>query len=306
MNNSIKLTNKYVVWLVAGLCCLLWGSAFPMIKVGYSKLNILSSDTPTIILFAGIRFFVAGLLTLIIFSLVEKKFLTPTKKSLSHIGVLSVFQTILQYLFFYLGLAYTTGTKASVVNGTSVIIAFLISAVVFKQEKITLNKFIGCVLGFVGVLFSIIFGTKTSFGLQVGDLFILLSAVSYSLSSVFMKKYSKENNPAMLSGYQFVLGGFVMIVVGYAFGGKINFNLSGLAILLYLAFLSAVAYSLWSILLKYNDVSKIAVCGSMTPIFGFLLSFLILKEVNGSILYNLIGLALVVLGIIIVNRKKQA
>lgn len=300
-----KLSNKYVVWFVASICCLLWGSAFPMIKIGYESLSISASDTPTIVLFAGIRFTLAGVLTIIIFSFANKKLLIPSKKSFKNIGVLSLFQTILQYLFFYLGLAFTTGTKASVINGTSVFIAFLVSALLFKQENITVNKTIGCIIGFVGVVIAGLFGGNENLSLQIGDLFILLSAVSYSLSSVFMKKYSKSDNPAMLSGYQFVFGGLVMSLVGFLLGGRINFNIKGVLIIIYLAFLSAIAYSLWSILLKYNDVSKIAVCGSMTPIFGFMLSLVLLGETNGSIIYNLIGLVFVVIGIISVNIKKK-
>lgn len=300
-----KLSNKYVVWTVAALCCLLWGSAFPMIKIGYDNLGIISNDTPTIILFAGIRFTLAGVLTIVIFSFVNKKVLLPSKTSFKRIGVLSLFQTILQYLFFYLGLAFTTGTKASVINGTSVFIAFLVSALLFKQEKITINKTLGCLVGFVGVVIAGLFGGNEKLSLQIGDLFILLSAVSYSFSSVFMKKYSKDDNPAMLSGYQFVIGGLVMSFVGLAFGGRINTNIKGVLIIIYLAFLSAVAYSLWSILLKYNDVSRIAVCGSMTPIFGFMLSLVLLGETNGSLVYNLIGLVFVVIGIISVNIKKK-
>ena len=121
-----------------------------------------------------------------------------------------------------------------------------------------------------------------------------------------MKKYSKENNPAMLSGYQFMLGGLVMTAVGLAMGGSINVgSTKGLAVVIYLAFVSAVAYSLWSILLKFNDVSRIAVFGSFTPIFGFVLSYLLLGENTSALLYNLLGLLLVVAGMTIVNIKKS-
>lgn len=310
MNNlSKKLNNVFVVWLIAGFCCLLWGSAFPFIKIGYKFFEIASSDTATIILFAGVRFFLAGVLTVAIFSVANKKILLPKKNSTGKIAVLSLFQTILQYLFFYLGLAYTTGVKASIVNGTSTFIVLIISALIFKQEKLTVLKMIGTILGFLGVFVAGFFGFNSKTGLQIGDVFILFSAISYSFSSVLMKKYSTFENPAVLSGYQFILGGAVMAVVGLILGAKIStVNLKGIAILVYLAFVSAIAYSLWSILLKYNDVSKVTICGSLTPIFGFVLSYLLLGENNGNILYNIIGLVCVVFGMIIVNirAKKKA
>ena len=119
-----------------------------------------------------------------------------------------------------------------------------------------------------------------------------------------MKKYSNDDEPAVLSGYQFVLGGAVMTVVGLAMGGKVSTdNIKGVLVLLYLGFISAIAYSLWGLLLKYNDVSRVTVCGSMTPIFGFTLSYLLLGEDNGKLVYKLIGLLCVVGGMVIVNLK---
>ena len=117
-----------------------------------------------------------------------------------------------------------------------------------------------------------------------------------------MKKYSNDDEPAVLSGYQFMLGGAVMTVVGLAMGGKVSTdNIKGILVLLYLGFISAIAYSLWGLLLKYNDVSRVTVCGTMTPIFGFALSYLLLGEDNGKLVYKLIGLLCVVGGMVIVN-----
>ena len=78
-----------------------------------------------------------------------------------------------------------------------------------------------------------------------------------------------------------------------------------LPLLLYMAFISAGAYSLWSILLKYNPVSRVTVFGFMNPVIGVILSALILGEQNQAFTaFGLGALALVSLGIIIVNRGK--
>lgn len=303
MNKHKFLTKTIFVWLIAAVCCFLWGSAFPSIKVGYRLFNISSSDTASIILFAGVRFFLAGILTVIIFSFVNKKLLLPTKKSLPKIGVLSLFQ----YILFYIALARTTGEKASVIQGTSVFVALLISCLIFKMEKLTLSKFLGSVVGFVGViLVSLDIFTQHQSGVS-GELLAFLSTVSYAFSSVFMKRYSKEDNPAMLSGWQFIFGGAVMMIFGTAFGGKISgFTVKSTLLLIYLALISAVAYSLWSILLKYNPVSKVAVCGFMTPVFGYALSLLFASEGQKMGAIGVVALLLVVLGMIIVNRSPSA
>lgn len=278
-----------------------------MIKVGYALLNIPSGDTGSIILFAGVRFLIAGILTIVIFSIVGRKPLIPNKSSIPKIANLSLFQTILQYICFYLGLAYTTGPKASIINGSACVFALLISCFIFKSEKFTVQKIIASVLCFGGIAISGVGSASVgSLAFTIGDLLIILSEISYSFSSAFLKKYSVDNSPYMLSGYQFVFGGAVMIAVGLLMHGSFDMqNARGMLVLVYLAFVSAIAYSLWGMLLKYNSVSRIAVCGAMTPIFAYVLSIIILGDSSDSMLSNIIALAFVVAGIVIMNRTSR-
>lgn len=296
------------VWACAIFCCFLWGSAFPSIKVGYRMFSIEQNDTPSIILFAGVRFFLAGILTLIIFSIINKKPLLPTKKSVPKILVLSLLQTIIQYVFFYIGLAYTTGERASVIQGTNVFMALLISSLVFKLEKLSANKIIGSIIGFAGVIIANleVFSSNSN-ARHFGELFIVVSTLSYAFSSVFMKRYSVDDDPAMLSGYQFALGGAVMIAFGLVAGGRITgFTVKSTLLLIYMAFISAFAYSLWSILLKYNPVSKVTVCGFFIPVFGFILSSAFSGEGAGAGVLEVVALIVVVIGMLIVNKNKNA
>ena len=108
----------------------------------------------------------------------------------------------------------------------------------------------------------------------------------------------------MLSGWQFLVGGAVLAVAGGVLGGKISAQ-SGVKpylLLLYLAFISAAAYTLWGLLLKHNPVSKVSVLGFMNPVFGVLLSALVLGEAQEAFsTKNLISLLLVCIGIYTVN-----
>lgn len=301
-----SLLNKpFTAGLAAMVCCMLWGSAFPFIKIGYKLFEIESQDSMSQILFAGIRFLLAGVLVIIFGSAVSGRVLVPKKENLPKVCILSLFQTVLQYLFFYIGLANTSGTKGSIIDSTSTFFALLFSCLILKQEKLNIQKIIGCAVGFAGVVI-----VNLSAGSQggitfLGEGFILFSAISYAVSSVLIKKFSQSENPVTLSGYQFALGGFVMTVCGLIFGGSLNaINMKGVILLIYLAFLSAAAYTLWGILLKYNDVSRISVFGFMTPIFGCVFSALFLGEsLNESGVKTLIALALVSIGIVIVNMN---
>ena len=108
----------------------------------------------------------------------------------------------------------------------------------------------------------------------------------------------------VLSGYQFVIGGIIMIVCGLTFGGRLSqVSVGGIAMLLYLAMVSAGAYSLWGILLNYNPVSKVAVFGFMNPVFGVILSAILLEETDSLGLMCVLSLLLVCVGIYIVNFR---
>lgn len=140
------LSNPVVVLFGALICCALWGSAFPCIKIGYNMMHIASSDTASQILYAGCRFTLAGILAVVLGSLTQRQFLLPTKASLPHILELSLLQTILQYLFFYIGLAHTTGVKASIIEAVSTFVAIFVAGFLFHQEKVTAreNAWLSC------------------------------------------------------------------------------------------------------------------------------------------------------------------
>ena len=302
-----KMTGFPVVLGMTMICCLLWGSAFPCIKIGYRLFEIPSGESFSQILFAGTRFFIAGVLAVLMGSIGGKKLLIPKKESIPNIFILSLFQTVLQYTFFYIGLANTTGMKSSIINASNVFFSILAASLIFHQEKLGVRKIMGCLLGFSGVVL-INFTSGADMSLKFsGEGLILISAISHAFSSAFTKKFSADENPVTLSGYQFMSGGLVMIATGLIFGGRLhNITFSGILILLYLAFISAAAFSLWGILLKYNPVSRISVFGFMNPVFGVILSAVFLSEGSTAEPWRvIISLMLVVLGIITVNLKSM-
>lgn len=307
-NKTDILQNTGVVCILALVCTFLWGSASPCIKLGYALFEIPSSETWTQVLFAGTRFVLAGVLTLLIGSVIQRKPLLPTRSGVPSICKLAVFQTVLQYIFFYIGLAHNSGVKASIINGSNTFFTILVAALIFRQEKLDVKKIAGCVIGFAGVIVVSINGQQIDMNLSLmGDGSLFLCALSYAVSSCLMKEYSKKENPVMLSGCQFILGGIVMILLGFGMGGRItHISVSALLMLFYLACISAVAYSLWGVLLKHNPVSKVAIFGFTNPVFGVFLSAWWLGEGAKELGWNaLAALVLVCIGICIINVKKE-
>lgn len=302
MKERSVLTRKAAVIPLTMLCCLLWGSAFPCIKLGYGYSGIGSDDTASQILYAGLRFALAGVLALIMGSLTARKPLIPRKKAVPKIVMLSLFQTILQYTFFYIGLARSTGMKSSVITASNVFLSILVASLIFRTEKLTFRKILGCTAGFSGVVLINLSGIGGGFRLT-GEGFVFLSALSYAFSAALIKRFSAEEDPVMLSGWQFIIGGTFMTILGLVLGGRIGtVDLRGAAMLVYLAIVSAAAFSIWGTLLKHNPVSMISVFGFMNPVFGVILSFLLLSERSeAGPLRVVAALGLVALGIVIVN-----
>lgn len=302
------MQKTLVVLLGAFICSLLWGSAFPCIKIGYEWMDIASKDAASQIVYGGYRFTLAGIFVILIGSVKQRQLLVPKSSEVPKVFVLSLFQTVGQYVFFYIGLAHATGVKSSIIIGTNAFVAILVASLIFRQERLTLRKVAGCILGFLGVLLVTLNGSGMDLDFHLlGEGFVFLSTVAYAFSSVYFKRYSKTSDAFLLSGYQFLAGGLIMILAGLLAGGRVTgFTGKSTLLLVYMALISAVAYTLWGILLTYNPISRVAVFGFMNPVIGVILSALLLDEgeqaAGGR---SAAALVLVCIGIWIVNRGKK-
>ncbi len=304
MKNKL-LTNPFYVAVIACFCCALWGSATPIIKIG-SQLMLPDRTTASTMLFAGIRFFLAGVMVICYDSMIHRRITYPNPRNLAKITWVALFQTVIQYVFFYIGVANTTAVKATLTTGCGSFSAILVATLVFRSEKLTLKKVVACIIGFLGIFFVHFDGLDWNMNF-LGDGFVFLSTVSYGMSASLMKRYSDAEEPSIISGYQFLIGGLLMVVIGLVFGGNVAVEgIVSWSILLYLALISALAYSLWGVLLKHNPLSKVAVYGFMIPVFGVLLSQWILSEQSGVPQFRLYSaLLLVSIGIYILNRPAK-
>ena len=311
MKNKANLTDIRVILILAGICCFLWGSATPAIKIGYQLFGIKAEDISSILLFAGARFFLAGLLVILWHSFTSRTWILPQKGSGTAILQLALTQTILQYIFFYVGLSYSSGVHGAIITGTSVFFSILFAGLIFHYETLNMRKMLGCGLGFAGIVIVNLSGQGAEglFDMSFrGEGCVLLAQMFYAVSSGLVKKYARQYDVVTLSGYQFFFGGLVLMVIGAVSGGSLNAAAgpSAFLLLLYMGFLSAVAYTVWGILLQYNPVSRVTIFGFMNPVFGVLLSAFLLGEANQALSWNtLAALVLVSLGIYVVNGEKS-
>ncbi|MCD8198462.1 MAG: DMT family transporter [Lachnospiraceae bacterium] len=296
-----RLQNIWVVALLANICCALWGSAFPSVKVGYAWLDI--SRTSDQIVFAGLRFTLAGIQLFALYPLLYHKVCRLKKGMYSRAFGLGMVQTFLQYFFFYIGMANVTGVKGSIINAANSFFAIVLAHFFIRGEQMNPQKAIGCLLGLSGVI-AVNWGGDFSGGFSLtGEGFMLIAGFSYGAAQILSKKLVRDENPVSIICYNFLFGGASLLAIGFLMGGTIpHFTGKSLLLLFYMGIISAGAFSIWTLLLKYNQVSRVSMFNFMTPVYGCLFSALVL----GESLWRpevLAALALVCVGILIVNHK---
>ncbi|ORX76694.1 DUF6-domain-containing protein [Anaeromyces robustus] len=337
--------NRFWKYVLAIICTFLWGSAFPSIKLGYGEFHINSQDLKSIFLFAGIRFTFAGLMIVIAYCFIKRKIIKPKLRDLPDIMTLGFIGITLQYIIFYFGLSNSTGVKCSIINSCNTFFTVILAHFLFKNDRITMRKAIGCIIGFIGVIiinvgFDFLRSGNSnsdnskkfewSFSLK-GEGAIMTSCFLSSVASVIIKvltakgslykfnrihiKETEKRKPdiIMITGYQMFLGALIIDIIAIVWmiitpltpiEGSLekpyrNVSFKGYLLMIHMSLLSAVAFSIWNTLIRFNEVGKIAYFNFLIPIFGSLLSGIFLGEELFKI-ENLIALILVCVGVIIV------
>ena len=212
----------------------------------------------------------------------------------------ALFQTFLQYAALYIALGFISSAKSSILNQTGVFLLILLSNFLFRSDKFTWLKAVGCVVGFAGIVVVNLGGLDAGFSFM-GEGLVLVSSLSAAIGYVICKKLGSTGDPITLTSWQQLIGGIGLTAVGLIAGGKlVPTNGWAYAIMAFLSASIAVAYVIWSLLLKYNHMSKVAVYKFAVPVFGVLSSAVLLGEDVFSWV-TLLSMALVSVGIMLVN-----
>jgi drug/metabolite transporter (DMT)-like permease len=289
-------------WILGALLCtMLWGAATPTIKFGYELFPVDTSVPYNIILFAGIRFVGAGIITLLLTKPLTGENPTLNKSMAKPIIILAIVQTAAQYVFLYLSLAIVPASVGAMLTSTGVFFTVIFATVIFKTEAFTNRKLLATVLGLAGVIMLTI---DENFSMQfrlIGETTVLMSTLMNALANIFMSKFSKKHNPMALTGYQFLLGGLSLVVFAVLMDGKIGVpDIRGIIVMLVLMSIASFAYGIWSLLLKIKPTSQVVIFLSFNPVFGAFFSWILLSE-NIWTWRMLVALLLISLGTFLVN-----
>lgn len=280
-----------------------WGWAYPLIKLGMTEFGITADMTGSKMLFAGIRFAISGIIILALMRSQGKSFAVKQSSNWWFIVTFAMLNTTLHYAFFYFGLSHSEGSRAAILNSLSVFSVVILACLFFKSDKFTTAKVVGCVLGFAGILTLNAGGDDSGTFTWLGDGMIILNALCGAIATLMTRGLSKRVDVTVGTGYSLALGGALLIVPGIIAGGTLPvITIWGIVILVLLVGISTIGFALYNKLISCNPVGKIAIYNSLIPVVGAVTSCLCLGE-QFYWKYVIAG-ALAATGIYIINRGK--
>ena len=300
------------VWvaLLAFTAAFSWGWAFPLVKLGFAEYGITQDMTASKMLFAGLRFGLAGIIILLIAATTGRSFSyksTAPKGSFSNALFLLLFalmNTTLHYACFYIGLSYSQGARAAILNSMSVFTLVILACIFFKSDKMTYRKMLGCVVGFAGILTLNMGNQESGAFTLLGDGLIILNALCGAFAGLLTRGVNKRIDVFVGTGYSLAVGGFLLIIPSLLMGATLpQITLWGVCILALLVGISTIGFALYNKLLTCNPIGKVAIWNSLIPVVGALTSCICLHETFYAKYIWAAGLATI--GIYIINKGKK-
>ena len=290
----IRQHYNTIAWAI--ITCLLWSTAYPLIKIG------LQYSTP--LHFAGSRFILAGLMILP-FTLKPGEYFRMVKANMSLVIWVTVLQTLINYTLFYIGMEKVPGAIGAVIVGSQPFVTAIVSRILIREERFARAKVVTIILGLAGIVLVSAGRQKFNFSGPaelVGIVFIFIANISTATSNVMISKNGKNMNPLVLSSFSLLIGGLIIFLFSFAVEdvpSKPDFPLNYWLVMIWLAFMSAFTFSKWYVLLKRPEVkvSDLNLWKFIIPVFGAILSWIIVPGENPDWV-TIIGMIIISLSLI--------
>lgn len=294
--------KKYVfssTALLAVTACLLWSTAFVGVKIGLQYCGPFS--------FAGLRFMLSGIL-LVPFWWKRRPALQVVRDHSRLIFLVACFQTFTLYGLFYFGMTLVPGALAAMVIGASPLVSAVLAHYFMTGDRMTALKAASIGLGLTGVTILSVsrepWASPAGLTESVGIGILLLSNFSGALGNIIVARHRSSLEPVFLNSAQIFLGGLSLWAVSLPLEGSMTWHMPWpfWISLLWLAFLSAAAFSIWFILLRRPSVrvSELNLWKFLIPVCGAALSWILLPGESPSF-WPLTGMTCIAAAIVLFN-----
>lgn len=305
MGTDNKTIFQHPVWVVilALTAAVSWGWAYPLIKLGFNEFAIEQDMTASKMLFAGVRFTLSGAIILAIARTAHRNFAVSSGGGWLYILIFALLNTTLHYAFFYVGLSYSAGARAAILNSLGVFMLVLFACIFFKSDRLTVKKIAGCVMGFTGILALNIGDASNGQFTLLGDGMIILNAFCSAFAGLMTRGISKRVDVFVGTGYSLFAGGVFLLLPSLLCGASLpRITLLGILYLSLLVCISTLGFAIYNKLISCNPVGRIAIFNSLIPVVGAVSSCICLAE-PFYWKYPIAAL-LATLGIYVINKDK--
>jgi drug/metabolite transporter (DMT)-like permease len=295
--------SKYFLAIGAITCSVLWGSAFPAIRVAHQYFD--SAPLMNHIAFAGLRFTLAGFLVLMF---TKKNWQNWQDCPKAGLLLVMLFQVVFQYTLFYWGMKMAPAVLGAILISTGSFWWVILAPLVDKKESLNLKQFLLIALGFAGVCICLMNKYSTTGMQNLYGLLFVASCLCGIIAALLVRPMSKKVPAPFLAGVSLFSGGLILCLITYQESLSMVQNMSWPlgALTVWLAIVSSAAFSLWYYLITLFDVPRLSGYRMMIPLFGVLESVIFLKDEKLTINLLIGGTVILVSVAMLEKLKKKA
>ena len=287
---------KLKEWAAFGLLGLIWGSSFLWIKIGVENI------TPFVLV-------TVRLVGLLVVMAVQRQSFPRDRNTIFKYIFMGVFNLVIPFMLITWGETKIDSSMAAILNGAQPLFVIVIAHFWLHDEKITLPRFGGLIIGFIGVVVLVAqdFKPGSLQGDILGQLAVVFAAISYATALTFSRKYLRGTKPVVQSTMILVVGAIIMWTLTPVVNGPLvlpSTPLTWIAVI-WLGLLGlCIAYLLFFYLNNAWGPTRASLVTYIFPVVGVFLGIIFLNEQPS---WNMVfGSLLVIGGIVVVNLKPRA
>ncbi|QLG45544.1 DMT family transporter [Costertonia aggregata] len=231
------------------------------------------------------------------------------KKDWGRLVVAALLGMVVNMLSFFKGLELSTPINSAVLVTISPIIVVALSAF-FLKERITLNKSLGIIFGFVGALALVLFGMEIrqdAPNIPLGNTLFIINAIAYGSYLIVAKKLVEKYHPFTLMRWLFTVAAIInlpMTLPEFLEIDWVTMPLWAYGVILFVVLCTTFMTYLFNIFAMTElKASTIGAFIYVQPIFGIL--FAIVTGKDGLTIVKLVATILVLVGVYLASRKPK-
>ncbi|MEB2585646.1 DMT family transporter [Bacillus cereus] len=282
------------------LVCIIFGTTFLTIKIG------IEAGVPPLFS-AGIRFFLAGIILMIIFKLKRKEIMPHIfSKRIMYAGFCLTFMT---FASLYWSEQYISSGLAAVLSATGPMMILLIQAK-RNREKLQKEQLVALVIALIGVIFVSLPGMhqQVSFIWSIACIVLVIGELFYGIGSIRSKEILSDLSnvsPFLINGIQMFYGGILLLIASIIVEQPNVTVLTSWSVqwpILYLIFIGSIGgHGLYYWLLSKTNPVFPSTWLYVSPLIAIIVGYIILGEPLNPTMG--MGACLILIGVFLANRS---